>query len=143
LQFDEEGNPIDKALHTQHTRLLYSLLSTYPFFFVGFSLSDKFFMYVLSIVQADLERGTTVTHFATMPFRTEQERNDIEARLRQHGVGALFYYVPPPRDGEAEDHSALKALILDLAAASSDKRRATGEVAPRDWRNLSIDLMKR
>jgi SIR2-like domain len=143
-QLDGHGNPVDIALRTLHSHVLYSLLIQYPFFFIGFSLSDKFFMHVLSIVQNDFQLGTTPKHFATMPFKNEKQRQDIEARLRRQGVAPLFYYVQPGRDGEPEDHSALKTLILELAEAAGGQRVDTSRgVPPRDWRNISIDMMER
>jgi hypothetical protein len=100
-------------------------------------------MHVLSIVQHDFQLGTTPKHFATMPFRSEEERRDTENRLRQQGVLPLFYYVPPVRDGEQEDHSALKDLIFELEEGTGEQRDETSGGVPRDWRNISTEMMER
>src|SRR5262249_34396636 len=124
-------------------KVLYSLLFMYPFFFIGFSLSDRFFMHVLSVVQSDFQLGTTPKHFATMPFKNEEQREDIEDRLRRQGVAPLFYYVQPSKEGEPEDHSALKALVIELAEGGGALTDDISRGVRKDWRSVSKDMMER
>jgi hypothetical protein len=143
-QFDQDGKPILKSLETLHKKVLYSLLLHHRFFFTGFSLSDKFFMHVLSIVQDDFQMGTTPRHFATMAFRSEDDRERQRYQLERQGVKPLFYYVPPPKEGEQEDHSDLKALIFELEnTLGTNQKENRFEGVSKDWKELLNEMRER
>jgi hypothetical protein len=144
---DENGNPTGTVLDSPHRRVLYSLGSQHPFLFVGFSLTDHFFVHVLRIIQEDFQLGSDPVHFATMSFTDEKLDlvNNREKFIRM-GVQPLFYRVPQKKDNESENHDALKSLISELEqAVTRDQKQSpfANRNISRDWKDLSSGLIER
>ena len=115
--YDDKGKPIGRSLDTIHRKVLWTLLATHPLVFVGFSMEDAFFNYILKVVQADFQSGTTPIHFAIFG---QKQGEDITAKtdvLRRNGVQPIYYPVPPPQGiGDSSGYSiGLRKLVFELA----------------------------
>ncbi|MFA7155815.1 MAG: SIR2 family protein [Proteiniphilum sp.] len=99
-------------LDSFHRKVIWSLLEMHLLVFVGFSMSDPFFMDLLEIVQHDFSLGGDTVHFAIMGY-SDDEQEEIERRLKSYGVQPVFYYAPKDTDGSV-DHRGLQNMIFDL-----------------------------
>lgn len=100
-------------LDSFHRKVIWSLLVMHPLVFVGFSMSDPFFLNLLKIVQHDFSLDADTVHFAIMGCSDDGERGEIERRFKSYGVQPVFYHAPKDRDG-AVDHRDLLNLIFDI-----------------------------
>lgn len=143
-KLDEYRNQTGEVQQSFHRDVLYGLGSYYPFFFVGFGFTDDYFVDVLSILQKDFQLGFDMVHFATTPFTEPSDLEKTQEKFKKMGVMPLFYYVPPKKENEPEDHSTLKSLISELKqAVKGDRKEPTFEDVSRDWRELSSGMMER
>ena len=115
MEPQEEDSPLraERGLDSFHRKVIWSLLEMHPLVFVGFSMSDPFFMDLLKIVQHDFSLDAHTMHFAIMGYSDAGERGEIEHRLKSYGVQPVFYYAPKDRNG-AVDHRGLQNMIFDL-----------------------------
>lgn len=111
---EEDSSPGPRRiLDSFHRKVIWSLLVMHPLVFVGFSMSDPFFMDLLEIVQHDFSLDTDIVHFAIMGYSDADKRGEIERRLKQSGVQSVFYHAPKDQNGIA-DHRGLQNMIFNL-----------------------------
>ena len=98
---------------TLHRKFLWALFSTRSAIFVGFSMEDPYFTYMLNTVVNDLWRWDQPSHFAVMPLSEGDALAKEKARrLRsQYGVAVVFYENPDGRHGE------LDSLVQEMCSA--------------------------
>jgi SIR2-like domain len=111
----EDGLRLNSNLNTLHRKVLWALCLSHPLVFIGFSLSDGFFLQILQILKQDLHLGDALVHFAIVPYSTDMQNDQIVERLRLLNTMPIFYYVPPVKENEEQDHSGLKRLVYQLA----------------------------
>jgi hypothetical protein len=102
----------DIAAWTIQSRLVWALLATRRLIFIGFSVTDPYFIYLLEIVTKDLWEWNQQNHFAILGLSKDdaEEGKSFAKRLLQiHGIQVVFYENP---DGS---HSALDQLIQDAS----------------------------
>ncbi|MDD3621159.1 MAG: SIR2 family protein [Methanofollis sp.] len=104
-----------RTLDTLHRKVIWSLLVMHSLVFVGFSMDDPFFMNTLEIVQKDFSLDSDPVHFAIMGYSSDDERDEIERKLRSKGIQTVFYYAPKDENGIA-DHGGLQNLVFHLQA---------------------------
>jgi len=111
----EEDSPPGpgRALDSFHRKVIWSLLVMHSLVFVGFSMSDPFFMDLLEIVQHDFSLDTDIVHFAIMGYSDAGERGEIERRLKPTVVQPVFYHAPKDQNGIA-DHRGLQSMVFEL-----------------------------
>lgn len=109
---DSPPNP-GRILDSFHRKVIWSLLVMHPLVFVGFSMSDPFFMDLLKIVQHDFSLGADTVHFAIMGYSDAGERGEIEHRLKPTGVQPVFYHAPKDQNG-VTDHRGLQSMVFEL-----------------------------
>ncbi len=114
----EERLAVKVPLGEIHTKVIWSLLTSYNFVFVGFSMADPFFLKILEIANFDFDYPTSM-HHAIMPFSTDEDKERASILLEPRGVKPIFYYVPE----NSSDHSLLENLIHELVS----KLEETGE----------------
>ena len=103
-------------LDTNHKKVIWSLLTMKTLVFVGFSMTDPFFMDIIDIVQNDFQLDNDIIHLAIMPYESSLEREKTYLSLKKKGILPVFYYVPK-LDGsnKTSNHSGLEKLIFELA----------------------------
>lgn len=103
-------------LDTIHRKVIWALMTMHPLVFVGFSLTDEFFLDMLKIVQQDFKLFMEPFHFALMGYTTGEEKIRIEGMLRDLGVRPVFYCIPSAElPGANQDHNGLKSLVAEIA----------------------------
>lgn len=129
---DEEKLKYGQALNTFHRKVIWSLLATHTVVFIGFSMSDEFFMKVLEMVKEDFEIDTQPMHFAIISDKDKERTSEI---LRSKGVFPLFY-------PHSEDHQSLQDLIFKVEHLTGKNSTSYGNIQPENNRELSnsIDL---
>lgn len=115
-EYDEEGTPQSVILDKLHRKVLWTLFVTHPLVFIGFGLRDDFFNHMLRVLRQDLQLGNDLTHFALMPFTTDEDQEKTVEYLRLLNTMPVFYRVPAVENaGQEPDHGGLKRLVLELA----------------------------
>jgi len=114
--YDAQQRPLNVKLDTLHRKVLWTLFATHPLVFVGFSLSDDFFVHMLRVVREDFELGTDLTHFAFVGVTDEEDQVKAQQYLRQYNTMPIFYRVPEYKEGEVPDHGDLRRVVNELAA---------------------------
>jgi hypothetical protein len=110
---DEEGKQTQVPLDKLHRKVIWALLAMYPVVFIGFRMTDPFFMSLLKVVRDDLKLDGDKLHFAILP-NTDIERAPLLSR--GYCVQPIFYPVPEKTSPEQRtDHGGLKRLIFELA----------------------------
>jgi hypothetical protein len=117
IAYDDQGNPLGRSLDTIHRKVVWALLATHPLVFVGFSMEDAFFNYILKVVQADFQSGTAPIHFAIFGQKQGDDMNAKTDALRRNGVQAVYYPIPPPQGiGDSSGYSiGLRNLVFEIA----------------------------
>ena len=111
---DPLANP--RPLHTFHRKVVWSLLTTRPVVFIGFSLEDPAFQRMLQFVREDFELPPNPpAHFAVLGAQTEEDRDRNAAWLQRFGVLPIFYTVNTDATGHL-DHSQLPDLVEEFGA---------------------------
>ena len=106
----------DRVLGTLHRKVIWSLLAVFPLVFVGFGMTDQFFLDILRIVQSDLALYSEPAHFALMGCRSDEDRETKSRELGTLGVRPVYYHVPEPQPPVGdEDHRGLLHLVSELA----------------------------
>ncbi len=95
---------------TRTVDFLKILLTTQRVVFIGFSLTDAYFMYILNWFGAQL-RLSSPRHFAILPQPDVIEIAATRAELRAKYIEPIFY-------DPADDHAALPILIEQLLEAA-------------------------
>jgi hypothetical protein len=113
LDKDNEDKPIRKPLDTIHRKVIWGLLSFHPLLFVGFSLTDPFFIDMLKTVQSDFELQGATIHFAIMGYSSEEDKLRISNKLKPLGISPVFYKIIIKPDGN-QDHNGLDDLIFEF-----------------------------
>ncbi|HEV7642785.1 MAG TPA: SIR2 family protein [Pyrinomonadaceae bacterium] len=117
--YDASGKPQNMALDSLHRRVLWTVLTTHPVVFVGFSLHDPFFTHVLQIVGRDFGLGSDSEHFAIMPYSSsdqnlvKSEQEQITKILNGYNTMPVFYHAPD--NNGTINHDGLGKLIMELA----------------------------
>lgn len=110
---DGTGRQTHVPLDTLHRKVIWTLLAMYSVVFVGFRMTDPFFMSLLEVVQDDLKLHGDKLHFAILP-NTDRDRSPLLSR--SYCIQPVFYTVPEKIGPEEKtDHSSLKRLIFELA----------------------------
>lgn len=109
-----EGKLVNKSLETLHRKVLWTLATTHPIVFLGFSMTDPFFTRVLEIINDDFKLGSDGAHFVITGFKSEVDKESIAENLRNYNARPIFYPVIVNREGK-ESHQALPQLVVDLA----------------------------
>lgn len=128
----EEKLKYGQALDTFHRKVIWSLLTMHPVIFIGFSMSDEFFVKILEIVKEDFDLDTEPIHFAIMSDKDKERTSEI---LRSKGVFPLFY-------PHSEDHQGLQDMIFKaehLLAKNSTSYKSVQQENKGELSNL-IDL---
>lgn len=110
-EIDQKQVVQQSSLDTFHKKVLYALLATKSFVFVGFSLNDPFFDAMLRIVHKDFGLGGDVYHCAILSHSSDEDRIESIEKLLNHGILPIFYFVPPG----SRDHSGLLRLLQEIA----------------------------
>ena len=106
---------------TFHHKVIWSLLVTHPFVFVGFGMDDPYFMKMQKIIQAEFKYGTAHVqprHFAVLP--RHEVTPDLESKLMHSAIRPVPYDLPPghlpPGPEEAVDRyrEGLSGLLNSL-----------------------------
>lgn len=131
---DEEKLKYGQALNTFHRKVIWSLLATHQVVFIGFSMSDEFFIKMLEIVKEDFELDTEPIHFAIISDKDKERTSKI---LRSKGVFPLFY-------PHSEDHQGLQDLIFKVEHLTGKNSTSYRNIQPENKGELSnsIDLSK-
>ncbi len=139
MKSHEEDSPPDpgRILDSLHRKVIWSLLVMHPLVFVGFSMSDPFFMDLLRIVQHDFSLDADTVHFVIMGYSDAGERGEIERRLKSYGVQPVFYYAPKDRNGVV-DHRGLQNMIFDLQNILEVEQHKPTE--PKDEQKEKIEI---
>jgi hypothetical protein len=102
------GRPLD----TFHRKVVWSLLTTRPVMFVGFSVEDPAFQLMLSFVHEDFDLAPNpAAHFAVLPSDpADAGHRDRDAdRLAGFGVRPVFYDITVDGAGTCDTPSASRA----------------------------------
>jgi NAD-dependent SIR2 family protein deacetylase len=121
---------IDAPLDSLHRKVLWSILVMYPVLFVGFSLSDPFFMPMLEIVRRDLKLDGDSHHYAILPSTDIEKAFEIKQKFCIESI--FYYYVKDSRD-----YSGLHHLI----GAINHEMGRSGHAG--DLLSLTEELMER
>lgn len=95
---------------TFQSRLIWALLATRSVVFIGFSMADPYFNYLLQVVTKDLWEWNNANHFAVLGISTddaEESKAFAKRLLNKHGISVVFY---ENNDGS---HSSLDQLVRD------------------------------
>jgi hypothetical protein len=112
-----EGGKLTRNLDTPYRKVLWTLLVMHPVVFIGFSLDDPAFTYMLKVVQGDFRLGSDLVHLAIVPWKPSDDVRDLVGRFKGINVQPIFYEVRQDRGGtEYADHRALETLVLDVAS---------------------------
>ena len=112
-ELDEDKKESPRILDTIHRKVIWTLLTTHHHVFVGFSLSDPFFLSMIKTVKTDFRLGERCYHYAIMGYRNEDDMLRIINELTFIGVCPIFYRIIKNTDG-SDDHSRLNDLISEL-----------------------------
>ena len=118
----------NEELRTLLRKVIWTLLSTRPVLFVGFSMTDPFFSRTLELVRRDFILTDEPAHFAIIPYDvnlTDTDRmlapaaahKQVKQELREalpSGLVPIFYHAPRSPVTGLSDHRRLVALIDDL-----------------------------
>jgi len=105
------------ALDTLHRKVLWALLTMRSVVFIGFSLDDPAFRFILTLIKDDFELAPSpAPHVAILGAVDAGQQDRDAARLRPLGVLPVFYEVIRRDDGSA-NHDALPTLIQELGTA--------------------------
>ncbi|WP_440955237.1 SIR2 family NAD-dependent protein deacylase [Methanosarcina sp. Mfa9] len=125
----------DQILHTFHRKVIWSLLATHPLVFIGFSMSDEFFMNMLKIVKKDFDIDSDPIHYAIIS--NEDNEEDKLKNLKLAGVFPLFY----PHNC---DHRGLQNLIFEIEHLIENNSDSHDEIQYHDNEELStvVDIFQ-
>lgn len=129
-EIGDDSKKDNAPLDSLHRKVIWSLLVMYPVLFVGFSLSDPFFMPMLEIVRRDLKLDGDSHHYAILPSTDIEKSSNLK---QKYCIESIFYhYVENSRD-----YSGLNYLISSI----NNEMGRTGSAG--DLRSLSEELMER
>jgi hypothetical protein len=124
-------------LDTLHRKVLWALLTMRSVVFLGFSLEDPAFQFILDLVKRDFDLAPNpAPHVGLLGAADEEQQERDAARLRPLGVMPVFYKITIGDDLKP-NHDALSALIQDIGA----ELQIPG-VAPR-LADISARMMRR
>lgn len=86
-----------------HHKVIWSLLVTHPFVFVGFGMEDPYFLKMQEIIKTEFRYGTAYVqprHFAVMP--RHEVNPDLEQKLMHSAIRPVPYDLPPGLEGKVE-----------------------------------------
>jgi len=109
---DEADGIGDVGEWTFQSRLMWALFATRSIVFIGFSLTDPYFNYLLEVVTKDLWEWNQQNHFAVMSLSNEdaeEAKSFAKHLLHKHGIRVVFY---ENADGL---HTGLDQLIRDAS----------------------------
>lgn len=110
---DENEKRPERVLDTIHRKVIWALLTTHPLLFVGFSLTDPFFLDMITAVKMDFRLQHMCVHYAIMGYQDDEDLFRTNEKLQQLDICPIFYKINVRSDG-TEDHTGLSDLILDL-----------------------------
>ena len=95
---------------TLHQKLLWALLATRSFVFVGFSMNDPYFKRILETVSRDLRRWNRSTHYVVMGISPEGDEYSKAKKLKSdYGISTVFYKV------SNGSHQGLDDIVDEIA----------------------------
>ena len=121
-QLDENDKKPQRPLDTIHRKVIWALLTTHPHLFVGFSLTDPYFLEMIRTVNYDFKLGKKCSHYAIMGYHDDIEMSRILCELTQLGICPIFYKIDINSD-KTENHTRLEDLITDIEHSLSLNRR--------------------
>lgn len=92
-------------------KLMWSLLATRKIVFIGFSMSDPYFIKMLEFVKDDLSTYNAETHFLVLRVTPSSLKENIEFAdylKREYGIQTVFY------QDEENKYSGISSFISDL-----------------------------
>lgn len=113
---DETEEKSQNVLDSLHRKVIWALLTTHPHLFVGFSLTDPFFLDMIKMVKLDFSIRKKCSHYAIMGFRDNAHMQQIIRDLTFLGICPVFYQIIIDSDGN-EDHQRLFDLISEIEAS--------------------------
>jgi len=109
---DEEEIAI--PLDTIHRKVIWALITLHPLVFVGFSLTDKYFLKMIETVQSDFElEQKEHNHYAIMGYSNDEDKLKTINELSRLGICPIFYKIIN-NFGGAQDHRGLVDLIFEF-----------------------------
>lgn len=110
---DGAGKQTQVPLDKTHRKVIWALLAMYPVVFIGFRMTDPFFMQLLEVVRNDLKLDGDKLHFAILP-NTDKVRAPLLSR--RYCIQPIFYPVSEKTNPEERTyHSGLERLVFELA----------------------------
>ncbi len=96
-----------------HRKILWAILATRRVIFVGFSLNDPYFKFMLSLVSNDLWRWDHPIHYAIIGLSSEGDNAQLEKMRakdlkRQFGIEVVFYEIIE------RSHRGLENMVNDI-----------------------------
>jgi hypothetical protein len=110
---DETDEISQRILDSLHRKVIWALLTTHPHLFVGFSLTDPFFLDMIKMVNIDFKIRNKCSHYAIMGFRDKIHLSQIIRDLTFLGICPIFYQIIINQDG-TEDHRRLLDLVSEI-----------------------------
>jgi len=118
---DENDQKAKRILDTFHRKVIWTLLTTHPLLFVGFSLTDPFFLEMITIVKADFKLQDKSIHYAIMGYHNPEEIFKTAEQLSHFGICPVFYKIDVKSDG-TEDYTRLSDLIFEMEEILSSRQ---------------------
>lgn len=110
---DSDGKKSPVPRDTLHRKVIWSLLAMHSVVFIGFSMSDPFFMELLEVVRNDLNLDGDILHFAIL---SENEKGRAPLLSQKYCIQPVYYSVSANgMSGGVNDHSGLRRLIYEMA----------------------------
>ena len=99
-----------------HHKVIWSLLVSHPFVFIGFGMEDPYFMKMQEIIRTEFRLGTgyvQARHFAVMP--SNEVTPDLNERLMRSAIRPVPYDLPEgPEDIGARYRQGLSDFLCSL-----------------------------
>ena len=140
--------PSDSEL-TLHQQLLWSVLATRRFVFIGFSMTDPYFNKMLETVSKDLWRSNKSTHYAIMGISSERtEYLKAKELKRDYGIDTVFYEVFNDSHDRLDDivTKIAKSCNIEIQSASSKLdwlEQTSQRMAKRIERNIDTEINRK
>jgi len=115
-----------------HHKVIWSLLVSHPFVFVGFGMEDPYFMKMQEIIRAEFRLGTgyiQARHFAVIP--SHEVTPDLNKELMQSAILPVPYDLPEDfEDVETRYRRGLSDFLCSLSIRLGDFRKPPAEHPP-------------
>lgn len=136
-----DGNRKSKSKVTFHHKIIWALLVTHPFVFVGFGMQDPFFMKIYSIIKDEFKYGSAhikPRYFAIMP--RHEVNADLEEKLMCAAIKPVPYDLPPGDEKEIDRYQ--QGLLCYLKNLQIRIHSISGKVSTEQIYEPVLDRIK-